>query len=149
MAQKRDHACIWFAHLPSEIARELGRLDPDQRVQLFIDGYPTTWRRMKPGAGRPTPGIRLESGREVWNNIALGQSFSIALFQRVNSQEQPNPLAQPDAGSEQLVAADPMASGSSVQKDRVPLAHGSGDTLTLRQLLGAIVLEGGRMTLLF
>src|ERR1700722_3277130 len=98
MTRKRDHACIWFTHLPRDIARELERLALDQPVQLLIDGYLTTWRRMKPGNGRTTPGIRGEPGREVWNSVALGQDFSIELFQRANPQQQSNPWAQANSG---------------------------------------------------
>jgi hypothetical protein len=65
-ANKRDHACIWFSHLPTELSRELDWLVPEQSVKLLINGHPTTWARMKPGDGRPTRGIRLEYGKEVW-----------------------------------------------------------------------------------
>jgi len=77
---KRDH-CIWFAHLPSELASELERLTPGQSVSLSVDGHLTLWQRMRPGSGKPTPGLRIESGKEVWNEIPFGQSFALELIQ--------------------------------------------------------------------
>jgi hypothetical protein len=144
MTRKRDHACIWFTHLPRDIARELERLALDQPVQLLIDGYLTTWRRMKPGNGRPTPGIRLESGREVWNSIALGQDFSIELFQRANPQQQSNPWAQANSGPGQSGAADLIVPGQGSRApllmDRMILSHCANSS-------APFPLEGGRMTL--
>jgi hypothetical protein len=75
--QKRDHACIWFAHLPLELARHFEVLAPDSPVQLLINGSQTVWKRMKPGGGRATPGVRIESGKDVWNIIELGSGFTL------------------------------------------------------------------------
>jgi hypothetical protein len=79
---KRDHACIWFSHLPVDVTQQLELLLPNEPAQLAVNCEPTTWRRMKPGAGRPTRGIRIETGKETWDSIPLGGSFSLELLER-------------------------------------------------------------------
>jgi len=61
-------------------------------VRLLINGHQTVWRRMKQGAGRPTRGIRIESGKDVWNSIGLGSGFRIELDPSLTQVELLEPL---------------------------------------------------------
>jgi hypothetical protein len=47
---------------------------------------------MKQGAGRPTRGIRIESGKDVWNSIGLGSGFRIELDPSLTQVELLEPL---------------------------------------------------------
>jgi hypothetical protein len=96
-AVKRDQACIWFSHLPDCLAQQFEALEPDSPVRLLIDGSETVWRRMRPGGGRATRGIRVESGKDVWNTINIGSRFTIALVSSHEVLESPEPLTYPVA----------------------------------------------------
>lgn len=51
--QKRDQACIWFAHIPSASPRCWKKLPPDTLLCLLINGHETSWKRMKIGTRNP------------------------------------------------------------------------------------------------
>jgi hypothetical protein len=77
--QKRDHACLWFRHLPDAINRVLEPTPAGARTPLIVNGQLTAWERMRPGLGRPTPGVRIVEGRAFWNVIAIGDAFRLEL----------------------------------------------------------------------
>ena len=60
-ALKNDDV-IWFNHISRAIAKILYQLEPEQPVNLLINGFPTVWKRMRPANGRPVPGIKIDSG---------------------------------------------------------------------------------------
>ena len=76
---KRDQGCLWFTHLPEVVVSQMRDLPPDAPIILAINGSDTVWRRMKPGGGKPTMGVRITAGRTIWDKIPLGEEFSIVL----------------------------------------------------------------------
>src|SRR5687768_784982 len=62
------------------IRQRIETLGQDEAVFLNINGQKTEWRRMKLSAGKPTRGIRVDSGAAVWKQIPMGQVFTMSLF---------------------------------------------------------------------
>lgn len=98
ISMKHDTHAIWFKHLPVPLSERLASLPSDSRTQLEINGVLTTWARMRPSAGRPTPGMRIVSGRLIWEGIARGAQFDIDIVGAENicyeaAVERPPPLA--------------------------------------------------------
>jgi hypothetical protein len=74
---KRDTHAIWFKHLPAELIGNLELLDSNESVELVINGRPTGWARMRRSPRGPTPGIRIETGRQAWERIQRGEAFTL------------------------------------------------------------------------
>jgi len=56
---KRDTHAIWFKHLPGQLSRQFESLEPDQTVDLIVNGQTTTWARMKQSPNGPMRGQRM------------------------------------------------------------------------------------------
>ncbi len=76
-AIKRDNYAIWFNHVSSDIALKLSSLESGQHITLLINGSDTVWRRMRPGNGRPTSGISIVEGRNIWEKIPMQSEFDL------------------------------------------------------------------------
>ncbi len=96
---KRD-VCIWFKHLSPEMRALLSGVGESGQITLWLNGVETVWVRMRNGAGRPTPGMRIVQGTEMWRAIPLSAEFSLAprgsaavTPRRVESAEAQTPFA--------------------------------------------------------
>jgi len=74
---KRDTYAIWFKHLPAKLRKHFEGLEPNQTVDLIINGQTTVWARMRRSSLGPTQGLRLEKNRPVWESIRLGETFTM------------------------------------------------------------------------
>src|SRR5665213_1768013 len=74
---KRDTHAIWFKHLPRELSKQFEELEPNDTVELIINGHNTTWARMRSSSRGPTLGMRLGKGRTFWEIILMGETFTI------------------------------------------------------------------------
>lgn len=68
----RDHA-LWAKHIHGDegLRRTIEGLAAGELVELTVDGFSGTWRKMDDGKdGRPTPGIRaLLSAKKHWHGL--------------------------------------------------------------------------------
>jgi hypothetical protein len=74
---KRDTYAIWFKHLPGKLRKQFEGLEPNQTVNLIINGETTVWARMRRSSLGATEGLRLEKNRPMWESIPLGETFTL------------------------------------------------------------------------
>lgn len=88
---KRDHACLWFKHLPEALTRLLADLAPGEVFVLLINDGFTQWTRMNPQpSGAPTMGIKITAGHALWNPMSLGDEFVAKWRSDSDSEVAPN-----------------------------------------------------------
>lgn len=109
---KRDDYCIWFSHLAPDLSSVLADLHPDEPLTALVNGHTTTWRRMRPGARRPTMGIKIDEGRSIWEQIHMGAVFDFRLAGP--AEQSPAVPIQPATQTPLTASAEPHSVGEAV-----------------------------------
>lgn len=96
---KRDHWCLWVKHFDRSLHDRLLAIPAGGQLELWVNGRPTRWQRMRHGGSAPTNGFKLIEGRAVWEAILLGDSFTASFVAPAEPSLTVPPLRSEGTGS--------------------------------------------------